>query len=215
MSRNRALELHRMQFTNKPIGSAILVGQNPRNKKFPRHGKYTERIPKKMYFKQANNGFMIMGQPTVGPSLDMESVKKTIDGMVLRATAERIPQRVTQRLDDQVLNKLNELGEKLEKIEDESRMDYGEFRFPKLSKFMTPVGSSDSTTTSSQQTQSDVPTTGTSTAVSDEGSESATEASLPSSSEASGEGGTFITQANVPMGATVPDTPMGGTFITE
>lgn len=154
MSRNRALELHRLQFTNKPIGSTILVGQNPRNKKFPRHGKYTERIPKKMYFKQANNGFMIMGQPTSGPSLDMESLQKRIDGMVLRATAQRKPQQVTQRLDDQVLNKLNEMSEKLDKHGDESRMTYGEMRIP-IEKFKQPPRLSDTTSSSSSTVPSE------------------------------------------------------------
>lgn len=124
MSRNRAQELHRMQFTNKPIGSSLLVGQNPRNKRFPRHGKYTERIPKKMYFKQANNGFMIMGQPTSGPSLDMESLQKRIDGMIMRAVGERKPQQVTQRLDEQILNKMNEMSETLDRRALQSRSEH-------------------------------------------------------------------------------------------
>lgn len=129
-SRNKPLEAHQRQFTNKPIGSQQLVGINPPKKKFPRHGRWRPPV-KRTYYRQANNGFMIMGQPAPQPQLGIEAITKIIAGIQmrepLRANAiQTIPggnklgvptefERVNRSL-DQVLNSISELRDTQEKL---------------------------------------------------------------------------------------------------
>ena len=82
-SRNKPLEAHQRQFSNRPIGSHQLVGVNPPKRKFPRHGRWRPPV-KRTWYRQANNGFMIMGQPTPQPQLGIEAITKIIAGIQMR-----------------------------------------------------------------------------------------------------------------------------------
>ena len=84
MRRNKPLEAHNRVYQNKPIGSQLLVGINPPKKKFPRHSRYVPVPVKRKYYRQSNNGFMIMGQPTAQPPLSIEAITKIISGLQMR-----------------------------------------------------------------------------------------------------------------------------------
>ena len=127
--RNRPLEAHNRTYQNKPIGSQLLVGINPPKKKFPRHGRYVPVPPKRKYYRQSSNGFMIVGQPTEQPNLGFESIARIIAGVQMREPqranpTQNIPTHTVnptyERNFEQIRNDIDELRER--------RVNYYEYR---------------------------------------------------------------------------------------
>ena len=124
MRRNKPLEAHNRVYQNKPIGSQLLVGINPPKKKFPRHGRYVPVPVKRKYYRQSNNGFMIMGQPTAQPPLGIEAITKIISGIQMREPQRANPvQNIPahrenpsyERNFEQMFSAINELRETQDK----------------------------------------------------------------------------------------------------
>ena len=125
MRRNKPLEAHNRVYQNKPIGSQLLVGINPPKKKFPRHGRYVPVPVKRKYYRQSNNGFMIMGQPTAQPPLGIEAITKIISGIQMREpvranVVQNIPAHREnpsyERNFEQMFSAINELRETQETL---------------------------------------------------------------------------------------------------
>ena len=145
-SRNKALEAHQRQFTNKPIGSQQLVGINPPKKKFPRHGRWRPPV-KRTYYRQANNGFMVMGQPAPQPQLGIEAITKIIAGIQmrepLRANAiQNIPTvNQTAKIErnfEQMFSAINELRDSQDKALSRDEIAYPAFSVGTSSESFSP-----------------------------------------------------------------------------